>query len=81
MTWDDVFTKAKEVAKKVEAEEVQENPDSASEIKAKWVQWEKDAAAEVPQLNAAAEAGRKRRAAARAAREQERLALEAAESS
>ena len=78
LTWDDVFAKAKEVAKKVEAEEIKENPNGASEIKAKWAQWEKDAAAEVPQLNAAAEAGKKRRAAERAAREAERLAQEQA---
>eukprot|EP01108_Squamamoeba_japonica_P001160 TRINITY_DN1468_c0_g2_i1.p1 TRINITY_DN1468_c0_g2~~TRINITY_DN1468_c0_g2_i1.p1 ORF type:complete len:657 (-),score=380.64 TRINITY_DN1468_c0_g2_i1:57-1979(-) len=77
LTWRDIFERAKTLSDKIAAEEIAENPAGESEVKAKWAQWATAAEAEIPALEAAAEAGDKRRAAARAARAAEQAALEA----
>ena len=72
-----MFEKAKELRKEIEAEEIEASPKEAEAIKAKWAQWEKDAAAEVPQLEAMTAANEKAVAAERAKKAAELAASQA----
>jgi len=78
LSWDEVLQAGAQLAKKLEAEELKANPEGADGIKAKWGNYEQEAAAELPALKDAEARGRARRDAERASKAAEAAAQAAA---